>query len=92
MAASIAWERAKGLGSFDIVNLDLCGHFAHDPPGLDESIYNAIHTLFVTPGKTFPTLVAIPNIMYRTRECSSRYTRCSTWPYQGECRYMRRVY
>lgn len=42
---SIAWDRAKTNGPFDLINLDLCGHIGHDSPQLDNSIYNALHQL-----------------------------------------------
>jgi hypothetical protein len=40
---SIAWDKAKILGPFDIINLDLCGHIGLDPPKIDHSMYDAIH-------------------------------------------------
>ncbi|MFI5563349.1 hypothetical protein ACIA2T_29045 [Amycolatopsis japonica] len=39
---SLALDKAKELGSFDVVNLDLCGHFAKEPPVVADSFYNAI--------------------------------------------------
>jgi len=44
-ADSIAWDLAQRLGPFDAINIDLCGHLAHDEPAIDLSIYNAIHQL-----------------------------------------------
>lgn len=39
---SVAWERARDLGPFDIVNLDLCEGFTTDDPEATESYYRAI--------------------------------------------------
>jgi hypothetical protein len=39
---SLALDRAKEVGSFDVVNLDLCGHIAKDAPITGSSFYNAI--------------------------------------------------
>ena len=41
-----AWHRAKELGPYEIINLDLCGGFAkHKPGAIDENYYNAINQL-----------------------------------------------
>lgn len=42
---SIAWQRARKLGPFDVINLDLCDGLATDDPVLQDSIYNAIARL-----------------------------------------------
>lgn len=42
---SIAWQRAKSLGPFDVINVDLCGYLMSDKPGVDLSIYNALHRI-----------------------------------------------
>ena len=42
---SVAWSRAKKLGPFDIVNIDLCNGLASEPPQKDGSIYNALAQL-----------------------------------------------
>jgi hypothetical protein len=44
---SLAWSRAKQLGPFDVINVDLCGYMADDDPELDLSYYNAIYQLCV---------------------------------------------
>ena len=42
---SIAWLRARQLGPFDVVNVDLCGGLASDAPQIDGSIYGALAQL-----------------------------------------------
>ena len=42
---SIAWSRAKQLGPFDIVNIDLCNGLASEPPQKAGSIYKALAQL-----------------------------------------------
>lgn len=42
---SIAWDAAKRLGPFDVINIDLCGQMVNDDPAMDISIYNAIYNL-----------------------------------------------
>ena len=42
---SIAWRRTRGLGPFDVVNIDLCDGLASDPPQSDGSIYDALAQL-----------------------------------------------
>lgn len=43
--ASIAWSRARSLGPFDVVNIDLCDGLASDPPHIDGAIYDALAQL-----------------------------------------------
>ncbi len=43
--ASIAWSRARSLGPFDVVNIDLCDGLASDPPHSDGAIYGAFAQL-----------------------------------------------
>ena len=43
--ASIAWSRARSLGPFDVVNIDLCDGLASDPPQNDGAIYGALAQL-----------------------------------------------
>lgn len=43
--ASIAWSRARSLGPFDVVNIDLCDGLASDPPQVDGAIYKALAQL-----------------------------------------------
>ncbi len=40
--ASIAWTRARALGPFDVINLDLCDGLASDSPAIQQSIYDAL--------------------------------------------------
>lgn len=42
---SIAWQRAKGLGPFDVVNLDFCDGIASDDPDTNGSLYQAMGKL-----------------------------------------------
>lgn len=43
---SIAFERTRALGPYDVINLDLCDGFgAKEPGGLAESYYNAVSRL-----------------------------------------------
>ena len=42
---SIAWSRARQLGPFDVVNIDLCDGVASDVPQNDGTIYNALARL-----------------------------------------------
>lgn len=39
---SIAWKRARTLGPFDVVNIDLCNGLASDSPTIHQSIYDAL--------------------------------------------------
>ncbi|WP_419864534.1 PP_RS20740 family protein [Candidatus Poriferisodalis sp.] len=40
--SSIAWKRARAIGPFDVVNLDLCDGLASDSPTIRQSIYDAL--------------------------------------------------
>ncbi|WP_419920325.1 PP_RS20740 family protein [Candidatus Poriferisodalis sp.] len=40
--SSIAWKRARALGPFDVVNIDLCDGLASDSPAIRQSIYDAL--------------------------------------------------
>jgi hypothetical protein len=43
---SIAWIKARDLGPYDVINLDLCDGFgAHEPGVLDNTHYNAVNRL-----------------------------------------------
>lgn len=43
---STAWQKAKNLGPYDVINLDLCDGFGkHEPGRLDETYYAAINKL-----------------------------------------------
>lgn len=43
---STAWHKAKNLGPYDVINLDLCDGFGkHEPGRLDETYYAAINKL-----------------------------------------------
>jgi hypothetical protein len=46
--SSLAFRRAKELGPFDVINLDLCDGFGAQPPAgaLENSYYNAVAKLF----------------------------------------------
>lgn len=57
--SSLAWDRAKDLGPFDVINLDLCDGFAaHQPGGLDNNHYNAVSKLMsLQAGKKQPWLL-----------------------------------
>lgn len=44
-ANSVAWERAKALAPFDVVNLDFCDGLASGDPDSQPSIYDAISAL-----------------------------------------------
>ncbi len=48
---SIAWSRARRLGPFDVVNIDLCDGLASDPPQNDGSIYKALAQLMALQGR-----------------------------------------
>ena len=43
--ASIAWSRARSLGPFDVVNIDLCDGLATEPPQNEGSLYQALARL-----------------------------------------------
>jgi hypothetical protein len=57
--SSLAWDRAKDLGPFDVINIDLCDGFAAHPPGsLDNNHYNAVSKLMaLQAGKKQPWLL-----------------------------------
>ncbi len=42
---SVALERAIRMGPFDVVNLDLCGGFASEVPGVEGSLYSTVRAL-----------------------------------------------
>jgi hypothetical protein len=44
---SIAWNLAKQLGPFDVINVDLTGYMTQDDPKIDLTYYNAIYQLCV---------------------------------------------
>ena len=48
--SSIAWKRAKTLGPFDVVNIDLCDGLASDPPTIHQSIYRALSQVTALQG------------------------------------------
>jgi len=56
---SIAWSRARKLGPFDVINLDLCDGFANHMPGsLDDNYYNAVANLMaLQSGRNQPWLL-----------------------------------
>lgn len=41
---SVAWQRMASLGTYDAVNLDLCGHLGGERP-IEGSLYEAIHNV-----------------------------------------------
>jgi hypothetical protein len=57
--SSLAWDRARDLGPFDVINLDLCDGFAKHQPGcLDNNHYNAVNKLMaLQAGKKQPWLL-----------------------------------
>jgi hypothetical protein len=44
-ADSMGWKKARRLGPFDVVNLDLCDGIATDSPEMNSSLYEAIAAL-----------------------------------------------
>ena len=49
---SKAWSKAKALGPYDVINLDLCDGFGSHAPGvLDNTHYNAVQRLFSLQAK-----------------------------------------
>ena len=56
---SLAWKRARYLGPFDVINIDLCDGFAkHQPGRLDNNHYNAVNKLMaLQSGKKQPWLL-----------------------------------
>lgn len=57
--SSLAWDRARDLGPFDVINIDLCDGFAtHQPGTLDNNHYNAVSKLMaLQAGKKQPWLL-----------------------------------
>lgn len=57
--SSLAWDRARDLGPFDVINIDLCDGFAtHQPGTLDKNHYNAVSKLMaLQAGKKQPWLL-----------------------------------
>ena len=57
--SSLAWDRARDLGPFDVINIDLCDGFAtHRPGTLDNNHYNAVSKLMaLQAGKKQPWLL-----------------------------------
>lgn len=50
---SIASRRARELGPYDVINLDLCDGFGAQPPGaLNNSYYNAVNNLLALQTRT----------------------------------------
>jgi hypothetical protein len=50
---SIAWKRARDLGPYDVINLDLCDGFgAHPPDALATTHYNAVNSLLSLQART----------------------------------------
>jgi len=43
--ASVAWSRAKSLGPYDVINIDLCDGLASDPPKSTRPLYDALALL-----------------------------------------------
>jgi hypothetical protein len=44
-SGSIAWSRAKSLGPYDVINIDLCAGIASDPPQGNRPLYDALALL-----------------------------------------------
>ncbi len=58
--SSIAWDRARTLGPFDVVNIDLCDGLASDAPTVQQSIYDAIGQVTALQGHSLtPWLLLI---------------------------------
>ena len=74
--SSIAWDRARTLGPFDIVNIDLCDGLASDSPAVQQSIYDAIGQVTALQGHSLtPWLLLIttrigPNIFHADAEAA----------------------
>jgi len=50
---SIAWRKARDLGPYDVINLDLCDGFgAHAPNTLEETHYNAVNRLMALQARS----------------------------------------
>lgn len=51
--SSLAFVRARALGPYDVINLDLCDGFGAQAPGaLDNSYYDAVSSLFALQART----------------------------------------
>lgn len=63
-----AWQKAKELGPYDIINLDLCDGFGkHEPGVLDDTYYKAVNRLMsLQARKKDPWLLFLTT---RTRKC-----------------------
>ena len=58
--SSIAWDRARTLGPFDVVNIDLCDGLASDSPTIRQSIYDALSQVTALQGHSLtPWLLLI---------------------------------
>lgn len=50
---SLAFRKARQLGPYDVINLDLCDGFGAQAPGtLDNSYYDAVHSLLALQART----------------------------------------
>lgn len=50
---SVAWKRARDLGPYDVINLDLCDGFGAQPPdALAATHYNAVNSLLSLQART----------------------------------------
>ena len=50
---SIAWKRAREIGPYDVINLDLCDGFAANAPDpLDDTYYSAVSRLMALQART----------------------------------------
>ena len=50
---SMAWKRARDIGPYDVINLDLCDGFAANAPDpLDDTYYNAVSRLMALQART----------------------------------------
>lgn len=43
--SSVAWSRARSLGPYDVINIDLCDGLASDPPYSNRPLYDAMALL-----------------------------------------------
>lgn len=74
--SSIAWKRARTLGPFDVVNIDLCDGLASDSPAVQQSIYDAIGQVTALQGHSLtPWLLLIttrigPNMFHADAEAA----------------------
>ena len=61
---SIAWDRTRQIGPFDVVNIDLCDGFLSDAPQSDASIYSALARLMAFQARNSnPWLILIATRM-----------------------------